>query len=501
MTKNKALKQYEKYVTTMQKRADIESAIAILSWDKEVNLPDNSARFRSQQVATLSGISHEIFTATSFGKLLANLKEGEGLDDRQNRNIVLTHKAYERSKKLSKAFVIRKSKAVSAAYHAWLKAREANDFQLYKNELKTIVEIAKEEAALIGYEDHPYDALLDIYEPDARTSDLTILFKDVRAQLVAFVKELKNRPQIDNGFLFKKYGHKKQWEYGLKALENMGYDFKTGRQDISEHPFTISFSSEDVRVTTRIDERDFTNMLWSCIHEGGHALYEQGLPSDQYGLPLGQAISLGIHESQSRLWENNVARSFAYWKANYENVQSLFPRNLSDIPLEQFYKGINKIAPNLIRTEADELHYHFHILIRFEIEKALMEGSIEVDNLDEIWNAKYKEYMDVDVPDDKQGILQDIHWSHGSIGYFPTYSLGSFYAAQFFQQAVKELPNLLSEIEQGNTQSLLEWLRTNVHQHGRYYNAKDLCIKITGEPLNFKYFMDYAKEKFGEVYS
>ena len=234
MTKNKVQKQYNKYVATMQKRADIESAIAVLSWDKEVNLPDNSARFRSQQVATLSGMSHEIFTATSFGKLLINLKEAqEGLDDRQKKNIALTHKEYERSKKLSKAFVIRKSKAISAAYHAWLKARAANDFQLYKKELGLIIDIAKEEAELIGYEDHPYDALLDVYEPDACTSDLTVLFKDVRAQLVAFVKQLKKRSQIDNDFLFKKYGHKKQWEYGLKALENMGYDFKTGRQDIS----------------------------------------------------------------------------------------------------------------------------------------------------------------------------------------------------------------------------------------------------------------------------
>ena len=501
MTKNKIQKQYNKYVATMQKRADIEGAIAVLSWDKEVNLPDNSARFRSQQIATLSGIAHELFTATSFGKLLTTLTtDKESLDDRQKRNIALTHKEYKRSKKLSKAFVIRKSKTVSAAYHAWLKARAANDFQLYKKELGAIVDIAKEEAELIGYKEHPYDALLDIYEPDARTSDLTVLFKDVRAQLVAFVKQLKKRPQVDNDFLFKKYGHKKQWEYGLKALEDMGYDFKTGRQDISAHPFTISFSPEDVRVTTRIDERDFTNMLWSCIHEGGHGLYEQGLPTDQYGLPLGQAISLGIHESQSRLWENNVARSLPYWKANYKSIQGLFPRNLSGIPLKKFYKGINKIVPNLIRTEADELHYHFHVLIRFEIEKGLMEGSMEVDDLEEIWNAKYKEYMDLEVPDAKQGILQDIHWSHGSIGYFPTYSLGSFYAAQFFQQAVKELPNLLSEIEQGNTQSLLTWLRAQVHQHGQYYNAKDLCIKITGEPLNFKYFMDYAKTKFKAVY-
>jgi len=500
-SKNKTQQQYQEYVATMQKKADVENAIGVLSWDKEVNMPEKGAKFRSQQVATLSGIAYEVFTEEAFGDLLAELKgKQEQLDAKQVKNVLLTDKDYQRSKKLSKAFVIRKSKAISEAYHAWVKAREANDFKLYKKELGQIVAICREEAELIGYEEHPYDALLDIYEPDARTKDLVVLFKDVRAQLVEFVKELKTRPQIDNAFLFKKYKKQKQWDYGLKILENMGYDFKAGRQDISAHPFTINFSPQDVRVTTRVDERDFSNMLWSCIHEGGHALYEQGLPSKQYGLPLGNAVSLGIHESQSRLWENNVGRSLAYWRPKYAALQKTFPKRLGAVKLKKFYKGMNKIAPNLIRTEADELHYHFHVLIRFEIEKGLMEGALEVENLEEVWNAKYKEYMNVEVPDAKQGILQDIHWSHGSIGYFPTYSLGSFYAAQFYQQAAKDVPNLMASIEAGDNQPLLDWLRTNIHQHGQFYNAKELCTRITGEPLNFKYFMDYAREKFGTIY-
>ena len=500
-SKDKVQQQYQTYVATMQKNADINNAIGVLSWDKEVNMPEKGARFRSQQVATLSGIAHEVFTDNSFGDLLAKLKEKrKHLDARQVKNILLTDKEYQRSKKLSKAFVIRKSKAISEAYHAWIKAREADDFEIYKKDLGNIVAICREEAELIGYEEHPYDALLDIYEPDARTKDLEVLFKDVRAQLVDFVKEIRNRPLIDNAFLFKRYKKQKQWDYGLKILGDMGYDFKAGRQDLSAHPFTINFSPQDVRVTTRIDERDFSNMLWSCIHEGGHALYEQGLPPEEYGLPLGNAVSLGIHESQSRLWENNVGRSLAYWRPKYEALQKLFPKRLGAIKLEQFYKGINNIEPNFIRTEADELHYHFHVLIRFEIEKNLMEGTLEVADLEEVWNAKYKEYMNLEVPDAKRGILQDIHWSHGSIGYFPTYSLGSFYAAQFFQQATKDIPNLMTSIEAGDTQPLLDWLRTNIHQHGQYYNAKELCTKITGEPLNFKYFMDYAKEKFGAIY-
>ena len=500
--KKQIQKKYTDYVKRMQKRADIEHSIAVLSWDKEVNLPDKGARFRARQVATLSGIAHEMFTDKSFGKLIKDLsKERKKLTSGQSKNILLTQKEYRRSKKLSEDFVVKKSKAVSEAYHAWIAARKENKFKLFRKPLSKVIDICRKEADLMGYKDHPYDALLDIYEPDAKTKDLSILFGDVRKELVKFVKELRgSSEQIEDDFLKFKYDHGKQWNFGLDLLRDMGYDFKAGRQDISSHPFTINFSPEDVRVTTRIDENDFRNMTWSCIHEGGHALYEQGLPVEQYGLPLGSFISLGIHESQSRLWENNVGRSKAYWKANYGKLKKIFPKNLKSVSLEKFYRAINKIEPNLIRTEADELHYHFHVLIRFEIEKELMEGKIKIRDLKEIWNAKYKAYLGVEAKDDKTGILQDIHWSHGSIGYFPTYSLGSFYAAQFFHQAKKEIPNLLKEIEKGNNQLLLLWLREKIHRHGRMYNAAELCERITGEKLNFKYFMNYARRKFGEIY-
>ncbi|MEM6318247.1 MAG: carboxypeptidase M32 [Bacteroidota bacterium] len=484
---SKIQQKYQSYVATMQKKADVEYSIGVLSWDKETYLPEKGARFRSQQIATLSGIAHEISTDKKLGRTLRQLHEKvEKLDDRQAKNIQLSWKEYERATKLSKEFVVKKSQIISQSYHAWIEARKANDYRIFQKDLQAIVDICREEADLIGYEDHPYDALLDIYEPDAKTKDLTVLFKDVREQLVDFVKTLQEKSPPKDAFLHQKYDKDKQWDFGLALLKNMGYDFKAGRQDISEHPFTINFSPEDVRVTTRIDEHDFMNMTWSCIHEGGHALYEQGLPSDQYGLPCGTSVSLGIHESQSRLWENNVGRSLAYWKAHYANLQKAFPKNLKDVSVKRFYKAINKIQPNLIRTEADELHYHFHVLIRFEIEKGLMEGTLQVKDLRDVWNDKYKAYLGVDVPDDKQGILQDIHWSHGSIGYFPTYSLGSFYAAQFFQQAEKDIPNLIQQIEAGNNQPLLDWLRTNIHQHGRLYNAETLCQKITGEKLTFK---------------
>lgn len=491
---------YSEYTERLQKIADVNYSIAILGWDKEVNLPSKGARFRSQQLATLSGIAHEMFVDPKLGDILQQLNEGNSLNVQQTKNVNLSLRDYERTKKLSKAFVVKRATLISEAYHKWVEAKAAKNFSIFKPALVKLIELKREEADIIGYKEHPYDALLDEYEAGAKTSELTILFKDVREQLVDFVKKISEHPQVEDKFLHAFYPKDKQWVYGLDILKSIGYDFEAGRQDISPHPFTTNFSPEDVRVTTRIDENDFSNMVWSCIHEGGHALYEQGLSSDQYGLPLGSHTSLGIHESQSRLWENNVGRSREFWAYHYKNLQQTFPENLGDVSLDQFYAAINKVQPNMVRTEADELHYHFHVLIRFELEKGLLEGSLPITEIKDLWNAKYKEYLDVDIKDDSEGILQDIHWSHGSFGYFPTYSLGSFYAAQFFHQAEKEITGLRTQISNGKTDELLQWLRTNIHQYGRFYSSQELCTKVTGEPLNFKYFMNYAKEKYEGIY-
>jgi len=493
---------YQTYLDTLRKHADVEHTLALLHWDKEIHLPSKGNAFRAQQLATLSGIAHEIVTAPDFGETLEKLStEADSLQAVERRNIELSLKDYKKTQKFSKAFVMRRSQVISTAYDAWLKAREANDFSLYQDALNEMVSLKKEEAEIVGYEDHPYDALLDEYEPGAKTADLIVLFKDVENQLVDFVRELRTYPQVDDAFLHQKFAEDKQWQFGLDLLKNMGYDFEAGRQDRSPHPFTTTFSPKDVRVTTRVDQNFFGSMTWSCIHEGGHALYEQGLPAEGYGLPSGKAISLGIHESQSRLWENNVGRSLPYWQAHYPQLQNAFPKALGPIALNQFYKGINKIAPSLIRTESDELHYHFHILIRFEIERGLLEGKYASNDLKEIWNDRYKAYLDLEVPDDRSGILQDIHWAYGNFGYFPTYSLGSFYAAQFYHHVQKAIPELEDQIALGNNAALLDWLRTNIHQHGQFYSADDLCVKVTGEKLNFKYFMDYAKAKYSHIYS
>ncbi len=484
----------------MQRIADVVYAASILSWDQETYMPAGAADFRAGQLSTLMGISHEMFTNEKTETLLLELKKNKELNTIQKKNIELLDEDYTRQKKYSTEFVEQMSHAVSASFNAWQQAKKENNYKLFAPHLQKLIEFKKRECDILGYEVHPYNALLDLHERKATVAELDVLFADVRKQLVPFVKQIFAAKQVENKFFFQHYDKDKQWNFGLDLLKQMGFDFNRGRQDISSHPFTTSLSQDDVRVTTRISEKDFSEMIWSCIHEGGHALYEQGLSDEQYGMPMGEAVSLGIHESQSRLWENNVGRSLAYWKGNIKLAQQYFPEQLKNVTAEDFFKGMNRVEPSLIRTNADELTYHFHIMIRYEIEKAIFEDKLKVDELPEYWNAKYKEYLGIESKDFSHGILQDIHWSHGSFGYFPTYSLGSFYAAQFFEQAKKDIPNLVKQVEEGNFKELLSWLRKNIHVHGKYYTAQELCERITGEKLNFSHFMSYAKNKFGTIY-
>jgi len=492
---------YESYREKLRRIADISYASAVLNWDQETYMPPKSAARRGQQLATLAGLSHELYVDPQLGKLLRELKADTSLDDTQQRNVRESMRAYEKSLRYTTSFVEEMSRAVSESFLAWEKAKKASDFSLFAPKLEKLLDLKLQECEMLGYEDHPYDAQLDIYEPGARTADLEKLFTEVRAKLVDFVKLIAAQPPHSQEVMLRHYPKDKQWDLGIELLKQMGYDFEAGRQDISTHPFTTNFSATDVRVTTRIDERNLAEMIWSCIHEGGHALYEQGIPDSEYGLPGGEYLSLGIHESQSRLWENNVGRSHAYWKANFPLVQRYFPEQTKGFGVDDFYKAMNTVQPSLIRTNADELTYHFHILIRFEIEKALFERKIKVAELPEYWNARYKEYLGLEVPDASRGVLQDIHWSHGSFGYFPTYSLGSFYAAQFFEAAQNAIPGLELKIMNGNLLPLLEWLRENIHRHGRLYTAEELCKKITGEALNFDHFMKYARKKYSLIYN
>lgn len=484
----------------MRKIADINYACAVLMWDQETYMPKNGDALRSQQIATLSGMSHELSISNEFYDSIQASLEDASLNENQKINLRETKIALDKKKKFDTDFVMNMSRTVSNTFIAWQKAKTENNVQAYLPQLDKIIQLKKEEAQILGFKEHIYDALIDQYEPDMTVKVLDKLFDDVKVELKPLLDKINASTQVSEECLKQAFDKDTQWKVGIDILKSMGYDFDSGRQDVSTHPFTTSFSPQDVRVTTRIDENDIANMMWSCIHEGGHALYEQGLPVSEYGMPLGEAISLGIHESQSRLWENNVGRSLSFWKHHFQDVQKAFPTQLGNTNLTTWYHAMNKVQPSFIRTESDELTYHFHIMIRYEIEKKLIEGSLATKDLKAAWDEMYKQYLGLVVTDDRKGVLQDVHWSHGSFGYFPTYSLGSFFAAQFFEKAMNDIPNLKSEIEAGNTANLLAWLRKNIHQHGRKFKANELCKNITGKELDLSHFMKYANEKYAGIY-
>jgi carboxypeptidase Taq len=499
LTKSSA-ELYAEYESRMRKIADIKNAAAVLQWDEETYLPPKGAAFRGQQMASLAEIAHEWSIADSLGDLLGELNSREDFPEDQRRNIALSLEDYTKKKKFSPSFIRQLSETTSRSFHSWIKARSENSFALFQDDLNSLLELKRQEAEIAGYEGHPYNALLDEYEKDCTITLLDKVFDQVRGPLKELLDRIQGQPPVENSFLHQHYPRQQQWDFGMTLIRELGFDFEAGRQDLSEHPFTTSFNKNDVRITTRVDEQDFSNMTWSCIHETGHGLYEQGLPEEYYGLPLGEYASLSIHESQSRLWENNVGRSLGWWQYWYPRLQETFPAQLKDTSLEKFYKGINKVGASLIRTEADEVSYHFHVMIRYELEKELIGGNLPVKDIPAYWNEQYYKYLGVKVPDDKRGCLQDVHWSHGSFGYFPTYSLGSFYAAQLFSAAERGIPGLTNAISQGNTTSLLQWLRDHIHRYGRRFTSEELCRQATGQTLDIQYFLQYLLDKYEKIY-
>lgn len=492
---------YSEYQNQMRKIADIRYASAVLQWDQETYLPSKGAAIRGQQIATLSEIAHRFFTDDHLGKLLQDSMSADGLPARERKNLELTWEDYTKQKKFTSAFVRELSEAVSKSFHSWMEARKANDFSFFATDLARLVELKKREADFLGYTDHPYNALLNDHDKGSSVQLLDDVFHTIRRSLEETLQNILSKPQVDNSFLFQHFPKDKQWEFGLLVLRELGYDFDAGRQDISEHPFTINFNSNDVRITTRIHENDLSSMVWSCIHELGHALYEQGLDEREYGLPGGEPASYSIHESQSRLWENHVGRSRAFCERWLPLLRDYFPEQLRSVSEIDFYNGINKVEPSPIRTEADEVTYHFHVMIRYELEKRLIEGTLETSDIPAYWNEQYANYLGIQIADDRQGCLQDVHWSHGSFGYFPTYSMGSFYAAQFFTRANQEIAGLEKHLINGNTQPLREWLQTNVYAHGRTLTSEEVCLSVSGKPLDIHYFLDYIVAKYKNIYN
>jgi len=501
----------EPLIVRLREVQHLNSAASLLSWDQETYMPAGGGQARADQLATLQGLAHDKLVSPEVEALLmrwvdpstgqARDQLGDAWDEPSRALLRETWRDFSRARKLPSEFVKRLGRECSLAQQVWAEARAQNSFKRFLPNLRTIVALKLEETRYLGYRDSPYDALLDTYEPGSTVAELTPLFATLKARLVPLLNRVtQSRTAVDDALLFQAYDQTRQVEFGKLVLTAMGYDFDRGRLDLSAHPFTTSFHPTDVRVTTRVYETEFSACLFSCIHEGGHGLYDQGLDQERYGTPLGEALSLGIHESQSRLWENCVGRSRSFWRCFYPLLQQLFPEQLQAVELDRFYMAINRVTPSLIRVEADELTYNLHIMLRFEIERDLIEGRIAVEDLPAAWNDKMRAYLGLVPPTDADGVLQDVHWSLGAIGYFPTYALGNLYSVQLYEQARRDIQGLEEEIRAGRLTVLKQWLNQKVHRWGRAFTADHLIRRITGGPLSPEPFLAYLEKKYGELY-
>jgi carboxypeptidase Taq len=451
----------------------------------------------------LAGIIHKKQTAPEVGEWLRELADSPLAADPHSdagTDIVNLRRDYARKTKLPQALVEEIAKLSVLGQQLWAEARKANDWPRFRPLLERMVELKRQEAAAIGYDREPYDALLDEYEPGAKTADVARALSGLREQLVPLVAEIAAGPRRPNTKVLKgRFPTDFQEKFGRHATESIGFDFKRGRLDVTDHPFCGGAGPNDIRLTTRYDD-SLSGALFSTLHEAGHGIYEQGLPGDHFGLPTGEAVSLGIHESQSRMWENFVGRSRPFWEYFYPQAQAMFPDALADVSLDDFYFAINDVRPSLIRTESDEVTYNLHILIRFELELALVNDELRVADLPSAWNAKYREYLGIESPTDSDGVLQDVHWSGGAIGYFPTYSLGNLYAGQLFEAAARDLGDLHAMFRRGEFVPLRDWLRTHIHSQGRRYPAAELASRLTGVPLSHDALLRHLRGKFGPLY-
>jgi carboxypeptidase Taq len=507
----KSLKTVNDLTTRLLEIQRINSAASLLSWDQETYMPAGGGEARAEQISTLQGIAHQKLVSPEIERLLASWLDpetgetqdtpGETWDEPSRSLLREVWRDYSRAKKLPSDFVIKLSRECSLAQQVWAEAKENHAFSQFLPNLRTVLSLKREEAEYLGYRDSPYNALLDVYEPGSTIEALRPLFAQIKGRLVPLLKKIQQSPiQIDDTILFHTFDQARQLEFGRMVLIAMGYDFERGRLDLSAHPFTTSFHPTDVRVTTRVHEHDLQSCLFSCIHEGGHGLYDQGLDPRYFGTPLGDSVSLGIHESQSRMWENCVGRSRAFWRFFYPMLQQTFHHQLRSLDGEQFYAAINRVKPSLIRVEADELTYNLHIMLRFEIEQDLIEGRTRPEDLPGIWNRKMEEYLGIVPSNDAEGVLQDVHWSFGAFGYFPTYTLGNLYSVQFYEQAKLEIPHLEDEIAAGQLMVLQRWLGQKIHRWGRMFTPDHLSRRVTGKSLDPEPFLSYVEKKYGELY-
>lgn len=487
---------------------------AVLQWDQETYMPSRAVEERAEQLSLLQGLVHDRLTSAEVGEALAGLGVPESeLEVEQSAGLGRlsvadraflreTRRSYRRSTQIPRDLVMELARQAAIGQELWARAREASSFRLFSGQLETIVGLVREMAACLGHMGHPYDPLLDEYEPWMKTADAQRVFEGLKAGLSELLQRIQSagRP-VNTEFLSRQYEVARQRQFSLEVLRAVGYDFQRGRLDESAHPFTSTLGRADVRVTTRFNPRFFNTGIFGTIHEGGHALYELGIDEALHGSLLADGASLGIHESQSRMWENLVGRSLPFWRHFYPRLRELFPGGLDGVSLEDFHRGVNAVGPSLIRVEADEVTYNLHICLRFDLEKLLIAGDLPVEDLPAAWDEASRALLGVSPPDDASGVLQDIHWSMGAIGYFPTYALGNLYAAQFFDAFTRQRPDWEAEVGKGELSPLRSWLQENIHRHGRLYPAPELCRRVTGSTLEPAYLLRYLDRKYAQVYA
>ncbi|HYE20754.1 MAG TPA: carboxypeptidase M32 [Tepidisphaeraceae bacterium] len=492
---------YAELVTLLKETALFGSIGSLLGWDERVQMPARGADHRANQASLLARKVHEQFTSPRIGELLATLEATpQDGDSDEAVNVRETRRQYDRATKLPPALVEEMAKTEVLAQQAWAEARQKSDFPAFKPWLEKWVVLKKKQAACYGHTGHVYNALLEDFEPGETAENLSAVFDALRAPLVDLIGRIvsSGRP-APLEILERSYPVDAQARLARDAAAAVGFDFAAGRLDVSTHPFCSGIGPGDTRMTTRYDEAYFGDAFFGVLHETGHGLYDQGLPAEHFGTPRGEAVSLGIHESQSRMWENLVGRSRAFWQFFMPRARAAFP-HLADVSDDDWFRAVNDVRPSLIRTESDEATYNLHILLRFELEKALLTGDLAVADLPAEWNRRMKEYLGVDVPDDRRGVLQDIHWSGGALGYFPTYTLGNLYAAQFFEQARADLGDLDSQFAAGQFAPLLGWLRTHIHSQGKRYTPARLVKQVTGKPLSAEPLLRHLRSRAAEVY-
>lgn len=499
------------YSPKMQQLVDLAAELedlghieAVLGWDQQVNMPRGGAQERGLQSAILGQIMHEKFTSDEVGQLIADLEKEVGnlkAETDEARMVKVAKRQYDKQTKVPLPMLMEFIQTTTMAHEAWLDAKTQSDFSIFQPHLEKIVDLRKQYAGLFKPYDHIYDPLLDDYEPGMKTADVKEIFEKLRPQQVEIIRIISEKEPPDNNFIKQYYKEEYQEVIGRYVITRFGYDWNRGRLDLAPHPFTTEFGQGDVRITTRYLKDDAGSALFSTMHEAGHAMYGQGVPDKYRRHPLSGAASLAIHESQSRLWENLVGRSKEFWSFFYPSLQMLFPEYLGNVSREDFYRGINKVEPSLIRVEADEATYNLHIMLRLEIEMGLMEGTFEVKDLPEIWNSRMEDYLGITPPDDSQGVLQDVHWSGGMIGYFPTYALGNLASVQLWDKMLEENPNVPDEIAQGKFDTILGWMREKVHQYGSKFEPQEIMLKATGSKITPEPYIQYLKTKYGEIYN